>query len=262
MNGLSEKELQIIRAEVDMIKGVKHASIVSLQDLFEDEGNLYMVFEYLSSTLFDRISRRTFYNEMEARDAMIRLLTAVKYFHDNNIVHRDIRPEHIMLVHPDSDSYLKVVDFGSALRVPPNEMIYTDPPYGCMSYFAPEVLKLEPYNSKVDIWCVGVVMYILFCGHTPYRNSHIASVLEDIKRGELNFCGEIWEKVSEEVKDLISHLLQVDPNVRYDANMALQHPWMLIAGKTLQLRRVDNIGELLRYQAIARPCKLYIHIYI
>jgi calcium-dependent protein kinase len=120
-----------------------------------------------------------------------------------NIAHRDIKPENVLI---NESGNLKLIDFGLSKQVKSKKMnTIVGTPY----YIAPEVLKGK-YNVKCDIWSLGVIMYILLSGYLPFGGTGAAEVFEKVQAGEYSFSQKEWKKVSDEGKDLINHMLEVD----------------------------------------------------
>lgn len=99
-------------------------------------------------------------------------------------------------------------------------------PCGTVGYTAPEIVKDERYSKSVDMWALGCVLYTLLCGFPPFYDESIQVLTEKVARGQFTFLSPWWDPISEEAKDLISHLLCIDPNERYTINQFLKHPWM------------------------------------
>ena len=225
VTNLSEEDMQAVHDEIEVLRLLHHPSIIRLFDHFEEEEYCYIVTEYLAGgELFDRIVKKTFYSEHEARDVVYTLLSTVKFCHDLGIVHRDIKPENLLLTSPDEDAHVKLADFGMAVR-------HTGEPSltqrcGTPGYVAPEILLGLPYGKAVDMWSVGVVTYILLGGYPPFHDEKQSKLFKKIKKGEYEFHPEFWSAVSEEAKDLIRKLLTLNPTDRLTADQALQHSWV------------------------------------
>jgi serine/threonine protein kinase len=98
---------------------------------------------------------------------------------------------------------------------------------GTPGYVAPEVLKNEPYSKSVDMWSLGVILYILLCGFPPFYHESTAALYKQIKKGQFEFPDPYWSEISDLAKDLVSKLLTVDPKMRYTASQVLNHPWIM-----------------------------------
>lgn len=136
-----------LRQEVAIMQTLHHPHIVQLLDFFEEEKFYYLVIELMEGgELFDRIVKRTAYNEKQARDVVKILVEAIKYCHDNDIVHRDLKPENLLLTSLNDDADLKIADFGFAIRDNgAHNMLQTQ--CGTPAYIAPEILRGEKYGK-------------------------------------------------------------------------------------------------------------------
>ena len=152
------------------------------------------------------------------------MLSAINYCHTRNIVHRDLKPENLLLDRSGDQTRVTIIDFGTAGSFTPGEKM--NQKYGTPYYIAPEVLK-KSYDHKCDLWSCGVILYILLCGYPPFNGQTDKKIIEAVLAGEYTLDEPEWHSVSEEAKNLVSCLLQVDPNNRISALDALNHPWIV-----------------------------------
>jgi len=222
--------------EVEILKAVKHPNIIKLKELFESPAKLYLVMELVTGgELFDRIVEKGSYSEKDASFVMRQIIDACRYLHENNIVHRDLKPENLLLEQPKSD-IVKIADFGLSKILGDEAMLKTA--CGTPGYVAPEVLQLNGYGKEVDMWSIGVIMYILLCGFPPFYEESNAQLFKAILEGRFSYPDPYWSSVSASAKDLINKLLVVDPKKRLTAEQALQHSW--IAGTTANAEPLQN----------------------
>ncbi|TMW60415.1 hypothetical protein Poli38472_000457 [Pythium oligandrum] len=223
-----------LRDEITVLLRVKHPNIISLEEVYESDSDLMLVMERVTGgELFERIVQGGVYSERQAAETIANVLQALQYLHSFNILHRDIKPENILLASHDSVD-VKLSDFGIAKILEEDgddggrgrSRAYTS--CGTDYYVAPEVLKGEGYDSKVDLWSLGVVVYIMLCGFPPFSEdeSGLESVYRKICSGVLEFPHPYWTNISDEAKDLIRNLLNIHPHERFSAAMALDHPWI------------------------------------
>lgn len=216
----------MIQSEVEILKKITHPNIVLLKDIFETSSVLYLVMELVTGgELFDKIVERGSYSEQDASKIVRDILHSVQYLHVRKIVHRDLKPENLLFASDAPDAPIKIADFGLSTFVGSEVMLKTA--CGTPGYVAPEVLLGMGYSFPVDIWSVGVIMYILLCGFPPFYEENIAALFEQIIEGSYGFPDPYWTNISESAKDLIRHLLDVDSTTRYTSEQALKHPWII-----------------------------------
>lgn len=149
--------------------------------------------------------------------------------HERKIIHRDLKPENIVFEKLGKNELnLKIIDFGTSRKIHKNEKLHVK--MGTPYYIAPEVLD-KNYDEKCDVWSLGVITYILFCGYPPFNGSTDEKIMTRIKSAEVNFPKEEWGNVSDAAKDLILKMLQKDPTKRPSAHELLKHSWFKL-GKT------------------------------
>jgi calcium-dependent protein kinase len=209
--------------EVEILAKLSHPNIMSVYEFYHDNSNFYIVSEYCSGgELFDCITEKGSFNEIDAAKIMKQIISAICYSHDNNIVHRDLKPENILLDDKSNKYILKIIDWGGARYFSNNKKMssISGTPY----YIAPEVLN-EIYDEKCDIWSCGVILYILLCGYPPFNGDSDNDIMKAVKKGKFSFPSEDWNTVSKEAKDLITHMLTIDTKKRYSAKDSLAHSW-------------------------------------
>jgi calcium-dependent protein kinase len=168
-------------------------------------------------------------------------LRGLNYMHKQNIVHRDIKPENILMESKDpSNVNLKITDFGFAKCYDPQEGGLTET-LGSPLYMAPEIIKKLPYDCAVDIWALGVLLYIMLCGKPPFRGNTKESILVQVISKNISFSGDTWKKTSKEAKNFLKKMLIRDPNQRISAEFLLKDEWVL---KNLQYNEISE-GYLL-----------------
>eukprot|EP00475_Leptophrys_vorax_P033277 TRINITY_DN5207_c0_g1_i1.p1 TRINITY_DN5207_c0_g1~~TRINITY_DN5207_c0_g1_i1.p1 ORF type:complete len:470 (+),score=133.24 TRINITY_DN5207_c0_g1_i1:1404-2813(+) len=222
---LSDKDKESLRTEIAIMQLVDHPNVIHLKNVFENRHHIYIVMGLVKGgDLFDRLTQRKRFDEHTARSIVEKLLKTVQYLHDYGIVHRDLKPENIMVVSPDKDDDVQIADFGLSKFAAPEEVMKL--PCGTLAYVAPEVLQMQGYGKEVDLWSIGVILYVLLRGKLPFDGKKKSQIIAKTVSGKIPFEGDaVWDKVSPEAKDLIKHLLQVDPNRRYTVDNALSHPW-------------------------------------
>ncbi|XP_059902258.1 serine/threonine-protein kinase DCLK2 isoform X2 [Gadus macrocephalus] len=222
----------LIENEVAVLRRVKHPNIIMLMEEVDSPTELCLVMELVKGgDLFDAITSSAKYTERDASGMVYNLAGALKYLHAMNIVHRDVKPENLLVFeYPDGTKSLKLGDFGLATVV--EGPLYTV--CGTPTYVAPEIISETGYGLKVDAWAAGVITYILLCGFPPFRSesNHQEDLFEQILEGRLEYPSPYWDLISHSVKELIAHLLRVDPEERYSAQDVLSHPWITANNST------------------------------
>ena len=159
--------------------------------------------EYLSGgDLFQFLDKRDFkITEDRARSITYSIGAALYYLHNYGVSHRDLKLENILMNEPNDDTDLKLVDFGLSKILGPNETS-TDP-FGTLSYVAPEVLLQKPYGKNVDLWSLGIIVYVLLSGMLPFDSDDNRETARQTIYDPVPFTHPIWGYVSPEAKDLI-----------------------------------------------------------
>merc|ERR1712226_662197 len=234
----------LVQREIDTIRRVSgHPNVVSLHDAYESDTFVFLVFELVKNgELFDFLTDRVRLTEKRARLLMKQILTAVHHCHTLNVVHRDVKPENILL---DEDYNAKLTDFGFARICQPDEMLYEV--CGTPGYLAPELLRagmLERdehpgYSFSVDMWACGVIYYTMLVGRPPFWHRKQYTLLRMICSG--NYCTNSpeWDTLTEESKDFIRLLLNPDPTQRLSALEAMNH--QVFTSNRPQLTRSDSL---------------------
>uniref|UniRef100_A0A671N0X2 non-specific serine/threonine protein kinase n=1 Tax=Sinocyclocheilus anshuiensis TaxID=1608454 RepID=A0A671N0X2_9TELE len=199
--------------------------------VFDDGLSVYLVTELLKGgELLDKILRQKFFSEREASAVLHTITKTVEYLHAQGVVHRDLKPSNILYVdesgNPES---IRICDFGFAKQLRAENGLLMTPCYTA-NFVAPEVLKKQGYDAACDIWSLGVLLYTMLTGFTPFANGPEDTpeeILARIGSGKFSLSGGYWNSVSFEAKDLVSKMLHVDPHKRLTAAQVLRHPWIV-----------------------------------
>lgn len=196
-----------------------HPHICRLFEMCTMSNHFYMLFEYVSGgQLLDYIIQHGSLREHHARKFARGIASALKYLHANNIVHRDLKIENIMI---STSGEIKIIDFGLSNVYDNRKLLHTF--CGSLYFAAPELLKATPYiGPEVDIWSFGVVLYVLVCGKVPFDDENSSVLHEKIKQGKVEYPNHL----SIEIISLLSKMLVVEPPKRAKLKQVIEHPWM------------------------------------
>lgn len=245
---LTDEDEKALDTEVLILEKMQHTNVVRLKEVYDCPTKFYMVMELCTGgELFDRIVKKAVYTEDEARKCVLQMADALEYCHAQDIVHRDIKPENLLYAKPEPDETVKLADFGLAHLLKRDEQLKTA--CGTPGYVAPEVLTGEGYGTEVDMWSIGVVVFILLCGYPPFYDDSTAILFNMIKKGDYTFNPQYWDHVSSEAKDLISKLLCVNSKQRLTAAAVKDHPWMNPGGKHVGNELPSFTANLKAYNA-------------
>jgi calcium/calmodulin-dependent protein kinase I len=233
-SALSSEDEQSLRMEIQILQLTNHQNIVSVKEVFYCKNYVYLVMDLMTGgELFDRIVTKDHYSEQEAKTALQQIVVAINYCHEKNIVHRDLKPENILYQSPADNSPLKIADFGLATLMRPNQLMTVA--CGTPGYVAPEILRGVAYGKEVDIWSIGVILYILLCGFPPFYDDNNKKLFAQIVSARYSFPDPYWTNISPLAKDLVSKLLVIDPKKRLTCDEILQHSWMSEDGRNMSL---------------------------
>jgi len=226
-----------IYEEINIMKALgNHPAIIQLIDMDESmPATIRLVIELCEGgELYDRIQRKQYYEEQEAKVLVKNLLEAVSYIHSRGIMHRDLKPENILLASRVSHTEIKISDFGLARlsRDYPNRLPRSHSICGSDFYLAPEVIKQEEYGREIDIWAGGVITYVVLSGSLPFFHQVLHKLYRQIVERDMSFPESAWKNVSKGGQDFILRLLQVRPGERLTAEQGLNHPWLRSTGST------------------------------
>ena len=212
-NILSNKlnSLEGIYKEIYIQSRIDHPNILPILYVNETTTDFDLVLEYASEgSLFNYIRNNEYLDEELAFSLFIQVINAVYFLHKNNLIHRDIKPENILLF---ENNIIKLCDFGWCVKLEEGQQRGTF--CGTTEYMSPELVNHEGYSKEIDIWSLGVLLYEMVHGYSPFRpdkpNFNARDVIRNIRLHKLKFN----ENVSEKCKELIYHLLDENPNKRY-----------------------------------------------
>ncbi|XP_005390707.1 PREDICTED: ribosomal protein S6 kinase alpha-2 isoform X1 [Chinchilla lanigera] len=209
----------------------QHPNIITLKDVYDDGKYVYLVMELMrGGELLDRILRQRCFSEREASDVLCTITKTMDYLHSQGVVHRDLKPSNILYMdesgNPES---IRICDFGFAKQLRAENGLLMTPCYTA-NFVAPEVLKRQGYDAACDVWSLGILLYTMLAGFTPFANGPDDTpeeILARIGSGKYALSGGNWDSISDAAKDVVSKMLHVDPQQRLTAIQVLKHPWIV-----------------------------------
>ncbi|KAJ2377923.1 MAPK-activated protein kinase Srk1 [Coemansia sp. RSA 2607] len=293
--GLTPVQVANINKEVAIMESLKHPRVIRLHGFCETRDYFYLVMEYAAGgELFDRVLQLTYLSERLARHVIIQVAEAVQYLHANGIVQRDLKLENVVFesipvipsgvkeqkrqgdtsekaeeglfvpgVGGGGIGRVKLIDFGLS-KVVWNQATHT--PCGTTGYAAPEVVRDELYTKSVDMWGIGCMLYAMVCGFPPFYDEDVKVLTRKVALGQYEFLSPWWDHVNPQIKELIAHLLELDPARRYTIQDFMRHPWVVeglnemydsaavaaAARSSVNKRRVGALTGAARQQALAQ----------
>ena len=215
--------ISAVISEIEIMRKVSHPNLVTLHRIYENDEFVYLILDYVEGgDLFHRIQKKERLTETIASKLIANLLEGLHYLHSLAIVHRDIKPENILLLSTEIDYELKICDFGLACLEGHDQALRCGSP----GYVAPEILLKRSYNTKVDIFSAGIILYIILSGRAPFYGKTSNEILIKNKECRLQFHGKYWGHISQEGIDFLLKLTDPDPDSRFTAEQALRHPWL------------------------------------
>ena len=219
------------QGEARLLRKLSCPSIIKCEEWYETEDKVYIFLEYMEGgDLLQYILERGSLTEGQARQPFCDVAAAVSYLQERRIIHRDLKPENILLANQKAAGLrVKLTDFGTAkvsMQVAGCTTIC-----GTAHYAAPEMIAIflggraessGGYGGQVDLWSLGVTLYVMLSATPPFEED---ALHQRIVRGDYAFDAPEWARVSPEVKELVSCLMQVDPSERYTARQVAQHSW-------------------------------------
>ena len=216
-------DVERVSREIHILKLIRHPNIIQLYEvilkqIIETPRKLYLIMEYASGgELFDYIVKNNKLKEKEACKFFHQLLAGIEYIHKLHIVHRDLKPENLLL---DHNKNIKIVDFGLSNTYKAGELLKTA--CGSPCYAAPEMIAGKKYlGVQVDIWSAGVILFAAVCGYLPFEDPNTSQLYKKILSGDYQFP----KFISHDGKDLIKHILEIEPETRYSIDEIRKHLW-------------------------------------
>ncbi|XP_040097221.1 obscurin isoform X4 [Oryx dammah] len=209
--------------ERDILAGLSHPLVTALLDQFETRKTLILILELCSSEeLLDRLFKKSVVTEAEVKVYIQQLGEGLHYLHSQGILHLDIKPPNILMVHPARED-IKICDFGFAQKITPGEPQYSK--YGSPEFVAPEIIEQTPVNEASDIWAMGVITYLSLTCSSPFAGESDRATLLNVLEGRVSWSSPMAAHLSEDAQDFIKATLQKAVGARPSAAQCLAHPW-------------------------------------
>uniref|UniRef100_A0A8C1TM66 Doublecortin-like kinase 3 n=1 Tax=Cyprinus carpio TaxID=7962 RepID=A0A8C1TM66_CYPCA len=245
----------MIQNEIALLHSLEHPRLIQLFRSHHTDTHVYLLMELVAGgDLFDAITQSGRFTEPSAACMIRDISQALEYIHSKSIAHRDIKPENLLVQrHGNGSLNLKLADFGLA-------MVVTEPVFtvcGTPTYVAPEILAETGYGVGVDVWAMGVILFVLLGGFPPFRSPdrNQEELFRLIQKGEVHFLSPYWDNVSEGAKAVVRALLEVSPKRRLTASQTLQHGWLqhAIAQKDHKgaIKATDSMAERRNQQKLS-----------
>ncbi|XP_047247870.1 serine/threonine-protein kinase D2 isoform X1 [Girardinichthys multiradiatus] len=232
------KQESQLRNEVAILQSLRHLGIVNLECMFETPEKVFVVMEKLHGDMLEMIlsSEKGRLPERLTKFLITQILAALRHLHFKNIVHCDLKPENVLLASADPFPQVKLCDFGFARII--GEKSFRRSVVGTPAYLAPEVLLNQGYNRSLDMWSVGVIMYVSLSGTFPFNEDE--DINDQIQNAAFMYPANPWNQISRDAIDLINNLLQVKMRKRYSVDKSLSHAYLQDYQTWLDLRELET----------------------
>ena len=222
-------DLLIMIKQTEVLKLLKHRNILSLFGMYESPKYFYLITEYLpNNCLIEKIIKQKRFSEEEALKIFYQLVDALYYMHSTmNICHRNISVENIFF---DKNNRVKLIGFSYSTFYKKNQKFKES--FGSLCYACPEIISEEEYDPELaDVWSLGIVLYVIVCGYLPFCEEDDEKNKDLIVNGKIDYPKEMSNKL----KDLLNHMLDINPKKRYTFSKIVKHPWFRPFNESLLL---------------------------
>ncbi|XVF75639.1 hypothetical protein PTKIN_Ptkin13bG0203400 [Pterospermum kingtungense] len=217
-HGRTEKDIHNLRQEIEILRKLKHENIIEMIDSFESQQEFCVVTEFAQGDLFQILEDDKCLPEEQVQAIAKQLVRALHYLHSNRIIHRDMKPQNILIA---AGSVVKLCDFGFARAMSTNTVVLRSIK-GTPLYMAPELVREQPYNHSVDLWSLGVILYELFVGQPPFYTNSVYALIRHIVKDPVKYP----EEMSASFKSFLKGLLNKEPQKRLTWPALLKHPFV------------------------------------
>ena len=243
----NQADIDRIKREIRILKLLNHPNIIKLHDLVETQKEIFLVMDYCEGgELFELINKSEKIDESAAKKIYSQIIDAIEYLATIRVAHRDLKPENILF---DKEMNLKIVDFGLSNTWKSGERLQTA--WGTPWYAAPEMISSKMYKGTLtDIWSSGVLLYFMVCGHLPFEDHDTDSLYKKILNWNSMISSILPSYLSENLKDLLTKILNTNPRKRIGIRQIRNHPWFTNTLKRESLPRisVDKLTQKLDFK--------------
>ncbi|PVD31308.1 hypothetical protein C0Q70_06720 [Pomacea canaliculata] len=230
--GKSDKELRGLRREIEIMRGLHHDNIIEMLDSFDTDKEVVVVTDYAEGELFQILEDDGSLPEEQVQIIATQLVSALFYLHSHRILHRDMKPQNILL---GRGGTVKLCDFGFARGMSTNTLVLTSIK-GTPLYMSPELVEEKPYDHTADLWALGCILYELFVGTPPFYTNSIFQLVTMIIKDPVK-----WPKnMSSTFKDFLQGLLSKNPRHRLSWPDLLHHPFV---AANVKVSEADSLLE-------------------
>ncbi|XP_061384456.1 serine/threonine-protein kinase D1 isoform X3 [Danaus plexippus] len=232
----TKQEAQL-KNEVAILQNLSHPGVVNLERMFETPERIFVVMEKLKGDMLEMIlsHEKGRLTERITKFLVAQILVALKHLHEKNIVHCDLKPENVLLSSHETFPQVKLCDFGFARII--GEKSFRRSVVGTPAYLAPEVLRNKGYNRSLDMWSVGVIVYVSLSGTFPFNEDE--DIHEQIQNAAFMYPPAPWREISPQAIDLINNLLQVKQRKRLSVDKCAAHSWLQTREAWADLRALE-----------------------
>ncbi|XP_061944813.1 serine/threonine-protein kinase TIO isoform X2 [Populus nigra] len=227
-HGKSDKDIHNLRQEIEILRKLKHENIIEMLDSFESPQEFCVVTEFAQGELFEVLEDDKSLPEEQVQAIAKQLVRALHYLHSNRIIHRDMKPQNILI---GAGSVVKLCDFGFARAMSTNTVVLRSIK-GTPLYMAPELVREQPYNHSADLWSLGVILYELFVGQPPFYTNSVYALIRHIVKDPVKYPDDM----SLNFKSFLKGLLNKVPQNRLSWPMLLDHPFVKETSEELDAR--------------------------
>jgi serine/threonine protein kinase len=265
LNRVTDPEfVEELKNEIEILRQLDHPHIVRAIETFENRNQIFIVMELCSG---GDLYTRDPYTEEEAARIVHAILSAISYMHSMKIAHRDLKYENILFVSKEPSASVKLIDFGLSKAYGSNQCDLTEG-VGTIYSMAPEVLTGK-YTQQADMWSVGVVAFMLLSSQMPFYGRKRQHIVELILKGQYEFRGRRWKRVSPQARQFVQELLVVDPKERATSHDAMGSTWLhrrLNSALTLRDALADEEEKIqqsiVRYSGYSRLKKMALNVVV